>query len=67
MFRALLKTRFAALLSSMTPRGKDGKRRGKGMIVLMCVLYAYIGVVFIGMFLSLFFAVSMAVRGSDSE
>ena len=47
MFRALLKTRFAALLSSMTPRGKDGKRRGKGMIVLMCVLYAYIGVVFI--------------------
>ena len=67
MCRALLKTRFAALLSSMTPRGKDGKRRGKGMIVLMCVLYAYIGVVFIGMFLSLFFAVSMAVRGSDSE
>lgn len=67
MFRALLKTRFAALLSSMTPRGKDGKRRGKGMIVLMCVLYAYIGVVFIGMFLSLFFAVSMAVKGSDSE
>ena len=67
MFLALLKSRFAAMLTSMTPRGRDGKKRGKGMIVLMCFLYLYVGAVFLGMFLSLFFAVSNAVKGSDIE
>ncbi len=67
MFLALLKSRFAAMLNSMTPRGKDGKKHGKGMIVLMCFLYLYVGAVFLGMFLSLFFSVSTAVKGSDIE
>lgn len=29
MFRALLRTRFAALIAAMTPRGKDGNGAAK--------------------------------------
>ncbi len=50
MMNALLRLRFRAFFAGMTrqSRRKDGKRGGKGMIVLMVFLYVYVAVVLCG-------------------
>ncbi|CDE03718.1 putative uncharacterized protein [Anaerotruncus sp. CAG:390] len=67
MFRALLRTRFAALIAAMTPRGKDGKRRGKGMMVVMCLLLVYVAGIIMVSSLALFYNAAGKMAGTDNE
>ena len=52
MTKALLRVRFRALFHSMLRQGRRGKRAG--MTVLFILLFAYVGVVFCGMFALMF-------------
>lgn len=52
MMKALLRVRFRALVSAFFRR--NGTKKGKGMAALMVVLFAYVAVVFCGMFAYLF-------------
>lgn len=67
MFRALLRTRFTALIAAMTPRGKDGKRRGKGMTVVMCLLLIYVAGIIMVSSLALFYNAASKMAGTDNE
>lgn len=54
MMKALLRVRFRALFHTLSQRNQGKKGRGTGMKILMIVLFAYLGVVFVGMFAYLF-------------
>ena len=61
MIKVLVKARFAAMLAAMTPKKKNAdpsKPQGKGMLILMALLYLYLGGVFMMMFFSAFFGIS---------
>ena len=54
MTKALLRVRFRALFHSMLRQSRQKRRHGTGMTVLFILLFAYVGVVFCGMFALMF-------------
>ena len=63
MTKALLRVRFRALFHSMLRQGRRGKRAG--MTVLFILLFAYVGVVFCGMFALMFSQLAPAYHTAE--
>lgn len=54
MTKALLRVRFRALFHSMLRQSRQKRRKSTGMTVLLVLLFAYVGVIFCGMFAYMF-------------
>lgn len=49
MMKALLAVRFRALLAGMTAQGRQKKKSGRGMLVLLAVAFLYLAAVMVGL------------------
>ena len=63
MTKALIRVRFRALFHTMLRQSQQKRRRGRGMTVLFMVLFAYVAVVFCGLFGLMFGQLAPATMG----
>ena len=67
MTKALIRVRFRALFHTMLRQSQQKRRRGRGMTVLFMVLFAYVAVVFCGLFGLMFGQLAPAYHGAGLD
>ena len=67
MTKALIRVRFRALFHTMLRQSQQKRRRGRGMTVLFMVLFAYVAVVFCGLFGLMFSQLAPAYHGAGLD
>ena len=67
MTKALIRVRFRALFHTMLRQSQQKRRRSRGMTVLFMVLFAYVAVVFCGLFGLMFSQLAPAYHGAGLD